>query len=157
MPRQSMRHQPFSSSTVCYLRSTAPAYLPVIARAAKPPVAIRPACRRCQFRHQPCLSSTVCYPARPHLPTSPVIARAAKPPVAIRPPCHCHASDRCHWRGNPFLLLKNVCIGNVLGDADCHIVKVQDTMFHFLQAGNSTRILTFPLPTKAIRLCGGPI
>ena len=40
---------------------------------------------------------------------------------------------------------------------DCHIVEAQDTTLHFLQAGNFTCILASPLPTKAVRLCGGPI
>ena len=42
-------------------------------------------------------------------------------------------------------------------DRGTHFVKAQDTMFHFPQAENSTCILAFPLPTKAVRLCGGPL
>ena len=39
---------------------------------------------------------------------------------------------------------------------DCHIVEAQVTILHFLQAENFTCNLASPLPTKAIRLCGGP-
>ena len=42
------------------------------------------------------------------------------------------------------------------GITDCHIVEAQDTMFHFLQAENSTSILASPLPKK-LTLFGDPI
>ena len=35
-----------------------------------------------------------------------------------------------------------------LSTAATRFVKAQDTTLHFLRAGNSTRILAFPLPTK---------
>ena len=38
-----------------------------------------------------------------------------------------------------------------------YIVKAQDTMFHFLHTGNSTCILAFPLPTKAVAFAGSPL
>ena len=38
----------------------------------------------------------------------------------------------------------------------CRLVEALDTTLHFPQAENSDSVQASPLPTKTVRLCGGP-
>ena len=107
MPPVSMRYEPFSSSTVCYPRSTGTALQIPISRAGVPPVSMR---------YEPFSSSAVCYPRSTGTALQIPIYRAGVPPVSMRyepfsssAVCYPRSTGNCAANSSLWSNLKNLC------------------------------------------------